>query len=208
MAKRLIGTGTTGTDGSCSIPYTGTGAGLVQMDVETEIDGSIVSGTYGVLDCIFKDCGDNDKWWFTDTTNGSRTVTDNIIDLKYTGSSYVLAYIYNGTLPSSWADKLTTATIFHSAFAVEFDIVSISDNTNIGYRVENNSTNSQVTGNYIGWEANKHIKMEFTGSKILYYVDGVKQSRETDYVFTDSRFSFRLNENTELKIKEFKAYPI
>lgn len=195
----------TNSEGIATIDYDCTGSGLREFYATY---GSIVSVPCSVWDCIFKDCGDNDKWWFTDTTNGSRTVTDNIIDLKYTGSSYVLAYIYNGTLPSSWADKLTTATIFHSAFAVEFDIVSISDNTNIGFRVENSSTYAQVTGNYIGWEANKHIKMEFTGSKIYYYVDGVKQSRETDYVFTDSRFSFRLNENTEFKIKEFKAYPI
>ena len=55
MVKRLIGSDTTGTDGSVSIPYTGTGAGVVNLSVETEIDGSIVSETYSVLDCIVYD---------------------------------------------------------------------------------------------------------------------------------------------------------
>ena len=55
MVKRLIGSDTTGTDGSVSIPYTGTGAGLVNLSVETEIDGSIVSETLPVWDYLVYD---------------------------------------------------------------------------------------------------------------------------------------------------------
>ena len=74
MARRLIGTDTTGTDGSVTIPYTGTGAGLVQMDVETEIDGSIVSRTLSVLDTLMYDTGTNPSHniWGGDTSNLSR----------------------------------------------------------------------------------------------------------------------------------------
>ena len=92
MAKRLIGTGTTGTDGSCSIPYVGTGAGLVQMDVETEIDGSIVSGTYPVIDGFYYDTvsSDTNQNYYVNTTTGTSIAYSNgyLVLTLGTGSKY------------------------------------------------------------------------------------------------------------------------
>ena len=52
MVKRLIGTGTTDSNGVATITYTGAGRGLLQVQAES---GGLQSETYEVLDCIFMD---------------------------------------------------------------------------------------------------------------------------------------------------------
>ena len=74
MARRLIGTGTTDSNGRVTIEYTGTGAGRVQVTAETT-DGSLSSETYSRYDVLFKDIVTEDDytaWTYSQNTTISR----------------------------------------------------------------------------------------------------------------------------------------
>ena len=62
--------------------------------------------------------------------------------------------------------------------------------------------------NYLSLSNGDTLKIEFKNNLIYYYINGVKQSRETSYSYTDTRWAFRLQNNASITIKEFKAYPI
>ena len=60
MARRLIGTGTTDSNGKVSVTYTGTGAGKLQIVAES---GSLLSEIYEIFDCLFKGSGTTTGWY-------------------------------------------------------------------------------------------------------------------------------------------------
>ena len=110
MVKRLIGSGTTGTDGSCVIPYEGTGAGLVNLSVETEIDGSIVSETFSVIDGIYVD----------DTTHNTGVTVR--MDRQTSSGNVVLTATGDS---GHWIFKENNA-VFDYPLIVEFDIIDVN----------------------------------------------------------------------------------
>lgn len=150
MAKRLIGSGTTGTDGSVSIPYNGTGAGVVNLSVETEIDGSIVSEIYEVLDCSFYDKGTSDS--------PLPKVVNFQNALKITrGSEGTLVEketIYNGyyLLNQTSADEYP----FDVNFCIEFDITHVNGEVGLSY------ANGNWRGTMISTYGTGHYKIECT----------------------------------------------
>ena len=96
MVKRLIGTETTGSDGSCVIPYVGTGAGVVNLSVETEIDGSTVLRTLSVFDCYRHDDGTinshNDFWTGLINTDLTREAEYTTIKEKTVGTTATITF--------------------------------------------------------------------------------------------------------------------
>jgi len=89
MVKRLIGSDTTGSDGSVSIPYTGTGAGIINMEVETTIDGTTITIPLTIEDYFAYDkatIGEKSTDWIT---NGiTETTTDEGTTLSDTSARY------------------------------------------------------------------------------------------------------------------------
>ena len=115
MARRLIGTGKTGTDGSVTIPYTGIGAGIMDLQVETEIGGETVSQNFSVTDCLIYDSGINDGQKNTDVTIGTN-VTEQVSNEGTTlectnGTSLVAAqYTYNSIISGDFETIITVAS--------------------------------------------------------------------------------------------------
>ncbi|WP_296887215.1 hypothetical protein [uncultured Methanobrevibacter sp.] len=115
MARRLIGTGKTGTDGSVTIPYTGIGAGIMDLQVETEIGGETVSQNFSITDCLIYDSGINDGQKNTNVTIGTN-VTEQVSNEGTTlectnGTSLVAAqYTYNSIISGDFETIITVAS--------------------------------------------------------------------------------------------------
>ena len=108
MARRLIGTGTTDSNGQVVIEYTGTGAGRVQLTAEA---GDLISETYTLYDVLFKDIGTQDDytaWSYAGNTTINRSESETTITQTDTSS---MASMYQ-TLPVT------------DGFCVEFDVKS------------------------------------------------------------------------------------
>ena len=200
MARRLIGTDTTGTDGSVTIPYTGTGAGLVQMDVETEIDGSIVSEPSSVLDCTFADMIDgvsNTKFW-NNSNNIQITTNNGVKELTTTASA-------NQYRPATEQTSDSTKVIsFNSPFVWEFEVTEITGNWVV--QVYDGSVNSNPyissTGKY---------KVVYDGATVKCYKDDSTNpfSNKTGYTNLSVMLGFQCwSSGQTLKYKNFKIYPI
>ena len=200
MAKRLIGTGTTGTDGSCSIPYTGTGAGLVQMDVETEIDGSIVSETYSIFDCLCYDggvTGDKSNSWTA--SSGISVSTDD-----------------TGTLLSASTTQTYTSTkLLTGDFEATFQATN-SGSIRIGFNKASDSTvqTKIITPTTDGTYYYKINRIDSTW-RFQYSSDGTNWTDRTITVnnITDEDcyflFSIEVSGSTRtIKYKDLRVYPI
>ena len=113
MAKRLIGTATTNSQGIATITYTGTGAGKLQFVAES---GSLQSEIYELYDCLKVDDGSstyantfgNETGNFTRSSTGATVYYDNSEG--------------ENAVQFSFASVLSTG----SEVAVDMDIISCS----------------------------------------------------------------------------------
>ena len=195
MVKRLIGSDTTGTDGSVSIPYAGTGAGVVNLSVETEIDGSIVSEIYEVLDASYKDIGTDvpktARWYNQDNAFTVTPSTDGtLISCSATG---LKSYFADGT--SYGASYKFTAPL-----CVEVDIESVTGSDVVLALMSNINPTITITRSC-------HLKMIWDGSKVEKYVDGVLIGTTQNVTQTPVAIGFRMT-NGSLTYKNFVIYPI
>ena len=195
MVKRLIGTGTTGSDGSCVIPYEGTGAGLVNLSVETEIDGSIVSGTYSVIDATFRDGA-------TGTDYNSKIVNHaNILQYDRQEDGTLL------TAPTSkgyWIFNQTSSSEYPLSenFCIECDIVSVTSGVKL------NLANGVWAYWDFGNESNLHIKIECTDTEQVITVNGHEEYRHLHTYSENTSVRFQVDQNASVKYKNFIIYPI
>ena len=195
MVKRLIGSDTTGTDGSVSIPYEGTGAGLVNLSVETEIDGSIVSGTLPVLDCSFYDKGTSDSPSpkvvnFRNALKITRGSEGTLVERETTGNAY---YLLNQTNADEYPYDVN--------FCIEFDITQVTGEVGLSY------ANGNWRGTMISTYGTGHYKIECTDTyqKIITPI-GQVQYDHTYSANTSLRLQFYNVSSVEYN--NFKIYPI
>ena len=198
MVKRLIGTGTTGSDGSCVIPYEGTGAGVVNLSVETEIDGSIVSETLNVLDCIFKDMG-------TSSDYGTWTSTD------FTDSKISRNNEYTTLIPQDNYESQTKSSLPDTSLVIEFDMcLTYTTATGADFLRLIGSNTMSYNPTELGIVSGQwhHVKFTRDGINMIPNVDGT--NKQTKAVNSFSTFKIVLNNTlcTDLKYKNFKVYPI
>ena len=190
MARRLIGTDTTGTDGSVTIPYTGTGAGLVQMDVETEIDGSIVSETYGIIDGVLFDTAtsfDTNKW------------TDYGVTRSHSSDGTTLS---QGTDENARYQSKYTIT---DDLAVEFEIKTPSSATENPRLYLRGQTIQLYPSDFPREEWNK-FRVEFRNLNIKIYANDT-YLYEINPPSVNTILQLRAL-NTEFTFKNFVIYPI
>jgi len=204
MVKRLIGSDTTGTDGSVSIPYTGTGAGLVNLSVETEIDGSIVSVTYGVLDCIFYDTGIDstfDKWVKKNATLDKEVLSDGTL-VTNPNNSFGTIYA-NINESSTWADLYD----YSAPLKVELDIVTISGGGSITL---NDGVNPvQMVFPTYPFAENDHVIITVESNRYKVQIGNTEYNWYNHSLADKFGIAIRLNDtNSSIKFKNFKIYPI
>lgn len=196
MARRLIGTDTTGTDGSVTIPYTGTGAGVVQMDVETEIDGSIVSVPCNVIDSILAFDGSSVTSNFNDVYNVLKSVDNGYIKIEQQNTSNKWQTFTVGGQSTGWLDPTKD-------YRCEFDFQLGTNTYNVFGICGGNVALSRVN------DTDEHsAKVELIDGVVNLYFDGNTSSYHQVNVGSDTTCSFGLNNLDYIKVKNFKLYPI
>ena len=205
MAKRLIGTGTTGTDGSCSIPYTGTGAG--EVDVIASLDnpisqGSIVSVPCNVWDTLWYDDNSSEheiKWKYSQQ-NAIVTESDNARVLDNTAST--------GSNYCFFRPQLNNTVITPSQpFAIEFKHITLSNVSQIAFNLNGEFTRTFGQLNLDTTE--KTVKIVVQDNTVKYYVNNIEVTGITDTVASTSLdIRIRVNAGHSVTIKDFKVYTI
>ena len=215
-----LGYGTTDENGECKLDhdangdsishsYTGTGAGKIDvvasLDSPSSIsDSSLVSETYEVLDCIFYDTGidgtRNTDWWNVQGVMQISPQSDGTLLSNPTTN--------NGILYANIGSKgtYTDAYDFEPPFILETDIVSISG-TGYIYVYDGVNANGLLPWAGLGLTGNNHLKAIISSNKIEWYVDNVLKYTSSG-TFNKCGVAFRCNQNSSIKYKEFKIYPI
>ena len=184
--------------------YTGTGAG--EIDVVASLDnpvesGSIVSGTYQLLDTLLYDKGlsgtgnYNDSAWdnisyFTEFSRGENgtTVTNN-----KGANRYLPANIVSGTTYD-----------FNTPFRLEFNFEKLNQtSTNSQLQVMNEQNENFST--WLG--ANGHYVIDVKENEVTWTIDGRAQTGKTVTLGTVF-VRFYLPNGASMKFSNFKIYPI
>jgi len=198
MAKRLIGTGTTDSNGTATIQYTGTGAGKIDIVAEyTDGESIIQSETYETIDGIFLDravSGQKNTDW-TNPSSNIQEVTDDNGTLLTNSNTSAMHY---------WANNYTQ---FNTGFAVEFDLHSYSDSATVGVRLLGTSSHILYFKS-INCPQSCHLKIICDGTSVKYQIDN---GDIVNWLTTDnSNFyvGFRFNGQYSIKYSNFVVYPI
>ena len=200
MARRLIGSGTTDSNGRISVPYTGKGAGKIQL---VAVSGTLQSEIYSVWDYIKYDKG---------TINDHKDI--------WTVSRGKLERMEEYTSISQGTDTHYLAKIpFSKGQVVEFDYNLIDIGTGQLYNWQiyfmNSGTTVFADSLYLFTQTPQlntwyHVKIEVTDVISIY-----PQYRETPIIDSSkdtsliNEFAFyNPNGIKEVAFKNFKVYPI
>ena len=203
MARRLIGTGTTDSNGKVSVTYTGTGAGKLQLVAES---GSLQSEIYGLIDAVLRDGGvTGDKntnafayntTYITVTTDSTGTTVENI---ESTSGNF-RAFTSRNPTDNSY--------LWNGDFAIEFDIISSSSSNRIQLYVDNSNLISR-TVEELGISNGGHLKIEYKDGVASYYVNNEDTPNYTRTLAL-SNYNIRvfLPSISTFTYKNFAVYPI
>ena len=195
MARRLIGTGTTDSNGRITVSYAGTGAGKLQL---VAVNGNLVSETYELYDTLFYDIGTSAPAENTWVMNGF-TPTYSTDGTTITSSTYATCF----------ANKKGTGLNVYdwdSPVCIEFDINGV-DSTDAGVQIYDETNNCSRTLAQLGVTGNNHVKIIVESNKIRYVIDDVeKTSQQFDISIGTFRVGFR--GTGTLTFKNFMIYPI
>ena len=199
MALRKISEGVTDSNGRCIIPYTGTGAGLLQLKGQCADGDSIIqTETYSIIDGLFYQEGTSEpptNTWIL----GGFTPSYNNDGTTLTSSTFATCF-------ANLKDTGVNPFDFNSPFAVEIDIVSF-DSTNLDFQLYDNTNNAIRSANALGITGNNHLKIVNDGTSVKYYVDGVeKTSLQFNYSMGTCRVGLRATGT--VTFKNFMIYPI
>lgn len=207
MAKRLIGTATTNNNGVATLTYTGTGAGEVDLTAcyyEEDTQRMIESEIYETIDGTFYDTGirgtDKSNHWFLNRANVTINSDDTGTTISENNeSSYSIAIpnlTSNPTLNGSY--------VFEAPFCVEYDLISFGEDCGVRLYDKSSVHSSSFSSLFT---PNCHVKMEVTGSKVIYTVDG--ETSEYNYTpIAKCQCGFRVNHQQSVKFKNYVIYPI
>ena len=202
MTRRLIGTGTTDAQGRCVIEYTGTGAGLVNLQAEysNEKD-TIQSDVVNVFDAIFYDRGvtgaKNENW-----TNFNNRLTVQVGDNGTTLTGYESAngyYFARGDNPFTFTD-----------YTAEFTVVGTIDSSVRWFHQNKDSTNEIVFIFNSGWfgQDENNVKITVSNGVATLFVNGTQRGTTNLTVNSPYEIAFRFANGTQNTItyKDFKVY--
>lgn len=199
---RYLGYGTTDSNGVAHYTYSGTGAG--EVDVIASLDnpiseGSIVSRTLPVLDGYWYDDGVTSPkavtWWkpssdFSESVDGTgTTITNNTTSTNH-----------------YWAKNYAQIDI--GTFAIEFDLLSYTDNSNPRFMFSGTGGDNWIFKTELNAPQECHVKFIVDGEKIRYQIDGGTVTDLATTTNTVFYVGFRLNGEGSIKFKNFVIYPI
>ena len=195
MARRLIGTGTTDSNGRITVSYTGTGAGKLQL---VAVNGNLLSETYVLEDLVFYDhayADDYNSNYGNQWTGNEATITRNTLYTSLTGDSSSAKYLV-------WNFR------DYEFSTIEFDLKKVGGATNdIILQLRNNSYSvlRQValsTFSDKSLDTWYHFKFDFE-NKLIYCGDNSVDM--TDIIPTKFMFAVATS-TTELQYRNFKVY--
>jgi hypothetical protein len=202
MTRRLIGTGTTDAQGRCVIEYTGTGAGLVNLQAEysNEKD-TIQSDVVNVFDAIFYDKGitgaKNENW--TNFNNRLTVVTDETGTTLTGYESSNGYYIARGDNPFTFTD-----------YTAEFTVVGTIHSYLRWFHQNQANTNENVFVFNSGWfnQDENNVKITVNNGVATLNVNGRQRGTTTLTVTSPYEVAFRFanGAGNTIKYKDFKIY--
>ena len=166
------------------------------------------SETYIVWDTLFHDVdstgNDNSKWIYSNANTILSALDDGkLIDLSSPSSGNTICGC-NGTSGTTW--DWNNLQKFNYPFAVEFDIVSVSNNGYIMFYVGGVAIKTFAQ---IGASANSNVKIFVENNKVYSQVDtGAKTELASITSASTYSFAFRVNAGHYFKFANFKAYSI
>lgn len=184
---------------SASNGYLGTGKGQVGVIASMDkklVDGSIVSGTYNVIDGLYFEDGKSDK-----SSNW------NLSSVGYSSDGESVT-LNNTTGSSKWSVlKINASTTYLDStldYCMELDVKNVSG-TNVALILDNTNVNVK---DYITTSDFTHIKIytDRSQSKVFYEIDGV--TRNVTMGTADGHITFRVGNNESYSFKNFVVYPI
>lgn len=196
--RRLIGTGTTDSNGQVTVEYTGVGAGKVQLMADC---GDIQSEPYTLYDVLFKDIGTEDD--YTAWTNEGYMVVERTNETKLTP-----------TTTTNQATRHLSLTSYTVPFAIEMDLC-LTFETGGGSSLlslrQSSSSKARYTPNGLGLTTGEwvHLRLEVTDETLTAVVDGTrKDGVGHDGTFNRFYFTIPANYNWAIKYRNFIIYPI
>lgn len=183
--------------------YTGTGAGEVDIvaSLDSSItDSSLVSETFVITDCVFRDggvTGDSNYTQFYGYTNFNPQVSNEGTLLT---NSVASTYNYYANI-----DSTSDLYDFTAPFCLEFDVVNFTGT--VGTQIAESGQSGAIrTFSQLGITGACHLKITVDGSQISYQIDNGTPITQ-DYTTTTARVSIIINNGT-LTYKNFMIYPI
>ena len=202
MARRLIGSGTTDSNGRISVSYTGKGAGKIQL---VAVNGTLQSETYEVYDCKWYDFG-------TDSTNNI-WVNSSTMTVTYGTDCATLTETTSDTTGILVTD---TNHYIQPNDVFEFDFMQVDGSRNYAPIYIRNKTNGVSLTSFhlthINQQINTwiHLKCQIIDTTLYIYVNDNPTPVERPMSNTDTDYRIYLNtptDTTTLKYKNFKVYP-
>lgn len=199
MARRLIGTATTNSQGIATIEYTGTGAGKLQLVAES---GSLQSGVYDLLDCTVLDRGKSG----TSGTDYVNLFTS--MDGITRGTEDTHVYIDRSSL-SSAANRSTAQYSINTGVCIEITLTEITTINQLCVTPYAGSTAGSRRAVNPTTTTSK-VKFEITPTSIKTYLDDVLSETFVESGLTSFVFQIRTAGNTidDFKYKNLAIYPI
>lgn len=198
MARNLIGTVTTDSNGEATFTYTGGGLGKIGFSAE---HGTFQSETYEIHDDIFYckgTTGNINQYWSAET--GLTSTPDSEGNLLENSASGGKSYTADIPISSSQLDYTTP-------LCIEFDCISLT-----GARIflTSSSGGSNVDRSFASYiTGNNHVKMIVRENTYDLIVDDeVKISNQSHTLVNPVAVKFVVNANSNLKYANFEIYPI
>lgn len=207
VSYRLIGSGVTDSNGVASYTYTGQGSGEVDLIASTSnpiTDGSLVSETYELLDClIYDDCTSetSGRWYNYNNILSVQYGTDGVTFTKSEENTTQRYIYYNDSTISTV--KIGGYNTITTPSTIEFNVSAITDTIQLVF-VDSNNNQRFIEISSIGL-----YKLVMNGSTLVIYKDGQQQgsSYVLDGANTQFRFGFNA-QNESITFKDLAIYPI
>lgn len=203
MTRRLIGSETTGTDGSCNIPYTGTGAGIINIEAETTINGTTITIPLTLLDCLLYDDALTNAKWNTNyaDVNVNREITPEGTKLYYSadsGTRYCNTVIGE---TRNWFDSTKKYQV-----ELDFSFTREDTNSNAGLGFGDSHLNLHNLFDS-GLSGSGHFKMITNGNTYQAYLDDVPRGSSQSITGTNG-FAFHIYRTATLTFKNLTIIEI
>jgi len=196
MAWVKIGEAYTDNNGVATLPYTGTGRGVVRGMVKSTVDERIIqSETYATIDCILKDMATqsshNDAMWTVARGQLNRGTEDTELVIN-SGQTSTQAYF-----------NLTNT----DSFVIEFDAMFDGSSNLVQLRDSSWSVLDYVRGSNYNKDTWYAIKIEVKNGQSIITVGNTQQTPKTLTGIAMFMFALTSSDNY-FKFKNFKYYPI